>query len=570
MSDSEGSDSNKLSRRALLRYGAFAAATLAAPGIATDAVAGTRKRTTAPSGQQAAAIAQDVVEVSIAELQARMAAGKLSARELVLKYVARINALDQAGTMVRSVLEVNPDVLAIADALDAERRARGPRGPLHGIPILLKDNIDTADNMLTTAGSLALVGSRPTQDATVAKRLRDAGAILLGKTNLSEWANFRGFHSSSGWSGRGGQGRNPYVLDRNPCGSSSGSAQAVSASFAAAALGTETDGSIVCPSSACGVVGIKPTVGLTSRAGVIPISHSQDTVGPHGRTVADAVAVLGALVGIDPRDPATAESAGKFHSDYTRFLDPNGLRGARIGVVRSLFGFSQEADRLMNAALGIMQYYGAVLVDPVEMPSAEEMSGSNAEFEVLLYEFKADLNAYLASRVPNPRYPNAPMVRTLADAIAFNEANKHVEMKYFGQEIFLMAEQKGPLTEAAYVKALEAARRMGRQEGIDAVMDKHGLDALVAPTGSPAWPTDLVNGDHFLGGSSSAAAIAGYPLISVPAGFVNGLPVGITFMGRAYSEPTLIKIAYGFEQVSKFRRAPQFVSTLALNKRKKR
>jgi amidase len=554
----------------LLRYGAFAAATLAAPGIATDAVAGTRKRTTAPSGQQAAAIAQDVVEVSIAELQARMAAGKLSARELVLKYVARINALDQAGTMVRSVLEVNPDVLAIADALDAERRARGPRGPLHGIPILLKDNIDTADNMLTTAGSLALVGSRPTQDATVAKRLRDAGAILLGKTNLSEWANFRGFHSSSGWSGRGGQGRNPYVLDRNPCGSSSGSAQAVSASFAAAALGTETDGSIVCPSSACGVVGIKPTVGLTSRAGVIPISHSQDTVGPHGRTVADAVAVLGALVGIDPRDPATAESAGKFHSDYTRFLDPNGLRGARIGVVRSLFGFSQEADRLMNAALGIMQYYGAVLVDPVEMPSAEEMSGSNAEFEVLLYEFKADLNAYLASRVPNPRYPNAPMVRTLADAIAFNEANKHVEMKYFGQEIFLMAEQKGPLTEAAYVKALEAARRMGRQEGIDAVMDKHGLDALVAPTGSPAWPTDLVNGDHFLGGSSSAAAIAGYPLISVPAGFVNGLPVGITFMGRAYSEPTLIKIAYGFEQVSKFRRAPQFVSTLALNKRKKR
>jgi amidase len=570
VSDSETSESSKLSRRTFLHYGAFAAALAAAPGVASEVAASTRNDISASSSQQAAAIAQDVVEASIAELQARMRAGKLTARELVLKYVSRINGLDQSGPMVRSVLEVNPDALAIADALDAERRERGPRGPLHGIPILLKDNIDTADTMLTTAGSLALVGSRPAQDATVAKRLRDAGAILLGKTNLSEWANFRSSHASSGWSGRGGQGRNPYVLDRNPCGSSSGSAQAVSASFAAAALGTETDGSIVCPSSACGVVGIKPTVGLTSRAGVIPISHSQDTVGPHGRTVADAAAVLGALVGIDSRDPATAESAGKFHTDYTQFLDPNGLRGARIGVVRELFGFSPDADRIMNAALGIMQYYGAVLVDPVAIPSAAERAGSNAEFEVLLYEFKADLNAYLASRVPNPRYPNAPMMRTLADIIAFNEAAKHVEMKYFGQDVFLMAEAKGPLTEPAYLKALEAARRMGRQEGIDAVMNKHNLDVLVAPTGSPAWPIDLINGDHFLGGSSGTAAVAGYPLLTVPAGYANGLPVGITFMGRAYSEPTLIKIGYGFEQASKFRRAPQFISTLALSKRTRR
>jgi amidase len=569
VSDSEASESGKLSRRTFLHYGALAAAGVAAPGLTSEAASTLASGHAAP-GQQAASIANDVVEVSIAELQARMAAGKLTARELVLKYMARINGLDQSGPMVRSVLELNPDALAIADALDAERRERGPRGPLHGIPILLKDNIDTADNMLTTAGSLALVGTRPAQDATVAKRLRDAGAILLGKTNLSEWANFRGFGSSSGWSGRGGQGRNPYALDRNPCGSSSGSAQAVSANFAAAALGTETDGSIVCPSSACGVVGIKPTVGLTSRAGVIPIAHSQDTVGPHGRTVADAAAVLGALVGIDSRDPDTAASAGKFHTDYTQFLDPRGLRGARIGVVRSLFGFSPDADRIVNAALGIMQYYGAVIVDPVEIPSAAEMSTSGAEFEVLLYEFKTDLNAYLATRVPNPRFPNAPIVRTLADAIAFNEATKEVELKYFGQEIFLMAEQKGPLTEEAYRKALDAARRMGRQEGIDAVMNKHSLDALVAPTGSPAWPIDLVNGDHFLGGSSSTAAVAGYPLISVPAGYAYGLPVGVTFMGRAYSEPTLIKIAYGFEQVSKFRRPPQFVPTLALNKKKRR
>ena len=545
-----------LSRREFLQSSAMAAAALLLPTGEASAV-----------GDMAAvpAIHEDVVEVGIAELQARMARGELTARRLVQKYIERITGLDQAGPRVNSVLEVNPDVLAIADALDAERAAKGPRGPLHGIPILLKDNIDTADNMLTTAGSLGLVGTRPTQDATVAKRLRDAGAILLGKTNLSEWANFRGFQSSSGWSGRGGQNNNPYVLDRNPCGSSSGSAAAVAANFAAAALGTETDGSIVCPSATCGVVGIKPTVGLTSRAGVIPIASSQDTVGPQGRTVADAAAVLGALVGVDPRDAATAESAGKFFSDYTQFLDPNSLRGARIGVGRqSYFGYSPETDAVINAAIGIMQWAGATIVDPADAPSLEAYGGSSAEFTVLLYEFKAELNAYLATREPNPRFPNAAKPRTLAELIAFNEAVRDVELRYFGQEIFLLAEETPGLNDAAYREAKAEARRLGREQGIDAILDQHKLDALVAPTGSPAWTTVLVNGDLFLGASSGLAAVAGYPLITVPAGYAFGLPIGITFMGRAYSEPTLIKLAYAFEQVSKFRRPPQFLPSIGM------
>lgn len=549
-----------VSRRTFLRWSALTASAAALPPL----IPAMPIHANAASFAAVPAVAEDIVEVSIAELQRRMTAGELTARDLVLKYIDRINALDQSGPTVRSVLELNPDVLAIAGALDAERAERGPRGPLHGIPILIKDNIDTADSMLTTAGSLALVGSRPTQDATVAKRLRDAGAILLGKTNLSEWANFRSTRSSSGWSGRGRQCKNPYALDRNPCGSSSGSAAAVSASFAAAALGTETDGSIVCPSSACGVVGIKPTVGLTSRAGVIPIASSQDTVGPHGRTVADAAAVLGALTGVDPRDAATPASGGRSYVDYTQFLDPNGLRRARIGVTRAYFGYSPETDALIDNAIAIMRSLGAEIIDPADLPTAQAINASSAEIEVLLYEFKAELNQYLTLREPNPRFPDAPVTRTLAEIIAFNEAAKDVEMPYFGQELFLLAEAKGPLTEQAYLDAKAEARRLGGPEGIDALMDQYQLDALVAPTGSPAWPTDEINGDAFLGGSSSPAAIAGYPLVSVPAGYVYGLPVGITFMGRAWSEPTLIKLAYAFEQATRFRQTPQFLPSLTL------
>lgn len=495
----------------------------------------------------------DIEDATIAELQAAMEDRRLTSRILVRTYLRRIEKLDP---QLKSIIEVNPDALDIARELDRERRERGPRGPLHGIPILLKDNIDTADKMSTTAGSLALVGARPPADSTVARKLREAGAILLGKANMSEWANFRGFQSSSGWSARGGQGRNPYALDRNPCGSSSGSAQAVSANLVTAALGTETDGSIVCPSSICGIVGIKPTVGLVSRTGVIPIAHSQDTVGPMCRTVADAAAVLGAIVGPDPEDPATAESAGRFFTDYTQFLDPGGLRGARIGVARQVyFGYSPEADRIVEQAIQVMRDLGAEIIDPADIPTAQEIATFEAELEVLLYEFRHDIDAYLARLVESP-------VRTLEDLIAFNEAHADEELRYFGQELFLLAQQKGPLTDEAYLNALEKNRRLGRQDGIDAVMDRYQLDAIVAPTGSPAWKIDLINGDHFLGASSSPAAIAGYPLITVPAGYAFGLPVGITFMGRAYSEPTLIRLAYAFEQATKVRKPPELLPTI--------
>jgi amidase len=425
--------------------------------------------------------------------------------------------------------------------------------------VLIKDNIDTADRMRTTAGSLALLGSWPARDATVVERLRAAGAVILGKTNLSEWANMRSGRSSSGWSGRGGQTRNPYVLTRNPCGSSSGSAVAVSANLCVAALGTETDGSIVCPSHINGVVGIKPTVGLTSRAGVVPISHNQDTIGPHARTVRDAAILLGALTGFDTRDPATAASRGHSGADYTRGLDPNGLRGARIGVARkTFFGYSAHTDRVIEGALAVLRAQGAILVDPADLPSIEEMNSSPAEMDVLLYDLKADMAAYLATRAPDPAHPEQPMVRTLAHLIAFNEAHRAEEMPYFGQDLFEQAEAKGSLTDSAYLDALAACRRMGGREGIDAVMDKYQLDALVAPTGGPAWPTDHVNGDHFLGASSAPAAIAGYPIVNVPAGFVFGLPIGISFFGRAWSEPTLIKLAYAYEQASHARKAPQY------------
>ncbi|HXG68599.1 MAG TPA: amidase [Blastocatellia bacterium] len=499
----------------------------------------------------------ELEEATIAELQEGMKSGKYTARSLAEKYLARIEDIDRRGPAVNSVIEINPDALDIADRLDRERKEKGARGPLHGIPILLKDNIDTADRMKTSAGSLALAESTPPRDAFIAQRLRDAGAVILGKTNLSEWANFRSTRSTSGWSGRGGLTKNPYALDRNPCGSSSGSGVAVAANLCAAAIGTETDGSIVCPSSANSIVGIKPTLGLVSRSGIIPIAHNQDTAGPMARTVAAAAALLGALTGIDPRDGATKQSRGKSHTDYTRFLDAKGLSGARLGIVRKSFGFNDHVDRLMNNAIEVMKGLGAVIVDPADIPTAGKFDDS--EFEVLLYEFKADLNAYLASL--GPRAP----ARSLKELIEFNEKNRDREMPYFGQEIFIRAEAKGPLTSPAYRKALAKNLRLSRTLGIDAVMNKHRLDALIAPTGGPPWPTDLINGDHFTGGFSSAAAVAGYPHITVPAGYVYGLPVGISFAGRAYSEPTLIRIAYAFEQATKHRRPPQFLPTADLN-----
>jgi amidase len=499
-------------------------------------------------------------EATISLLQDRMKSEKFTARSITERYLARIEELDKQGPAINSILEINPDALAIADALDKERKVTGLRGPLHGIPVLIKDNIGTADRMTTTAGSLALAGFIPSKDSFVAQRLREAGAIILGKTNLSEWANIRSNHSSSGWSGRGGQTRNPYVLDRNPCGSSSGSGAAAAANLCALAIGSETDGSIVCPSSANGLVGIKPTLGLVSRSGIIPIAHSQDTAGPMTRTVTDAAILLGALAGVDPQDAATQESRGKALADYTQFLDPHGLRGAKIGVARKFFGFSEAVDHLMNDAIEEMKRQGAVIIDPAEIETTGKFDES--EFEVLLYEFKADLNAYLAQWGPN-----VP-VHSLKEIIEFNERNQEKEMPYFGQDVFLKAEAKGPLTTKDYQDALAKNHRLARTEGIDQVMDKFHLDAIIAPTGSPAWLTDLVDGDHSSGGSSSPAAVAGYPNINVPAGFVFGLPVGISFFGRAWSEPTLIKLAYSFEQATKFRQPPHFLPTAPLHPRK--
>ena len=545
-----------ISRRTLLHAAAFGAAGAAImPALSAGrAVAGEPM----PSSPRAF----EFDEATIADIQRRMTAGELSAHSLVQAYLARIDEIDdncsrtacekQKAIGLNAVIEINPGALAIADALDKERKSKGPRSPMHGIPVLIKDNIDTADAMQTTAGSLAMVGSKPAQDSAVARKLRDAGAVILGKTNLSEWANIRSSHSTSGWSGRGGLTRNPFALDRNPCGSSSGSGAAVSANLCTVAIGTETDGSIVCPSSANGIVGIKPTLGLLSRAGIIPISHSQDTPGPMARTVRDAAILLGALAGSDPRDTATADADAKMQKDYTRFLDANGLRGARIGVARKYFGFSDSVDALMNSLIGEMKSAGAVIVDPADLESHGKFD--DTELLVLMYELKADLNAYLASR------PDA-QVRTLADIIAFNEDNKGKEMHYFGQDLFLKAQEKGPLTEQEYVAALAANHKLSREGGIDGVMDKFHLDAIVAPTGGPAWLTDLVDGDHAGGGSSNAAAVAGCPNINVPAGFIFGLPVGISFFGRAWSEPVLLKIAYGFEQLIKARKPPQFLDT---------
>ena len=497
-----------------------------------------------------------LAETTIADLQEGLASGAWTTRSIAEACLSRIKEIDGSGPALRSVLETNPDALAIADRLDRERRDGRLRGPLHGVPVLLKDNIDTADRMTTTAGSLALAGWIPPEDSGVAVRLRQAGALLLGKTNLSEWANFRSTRSSSGWSGRGGQCRNPYVLDRNPCGSSSGSGAAVSANLAAAAVGTETDGSIVCPSSANGIVGIKPTVGLVSRAGVIPISHTQDTAGPMTRTVRDAAVVLGVLAGPDPRDPATAAADARGLADYTPFLDPAGLRDARIGVARQFLGFHEGVDRVVEDALDAMRAAGAAIVDPVVLGSGAGRRLQMAETDVLLYEFKAGLNGYLDRR------GSGAEVRSLADLIAFNERNAETEMPYFGQERLIAAEAKGPLSEPAYLMALATARRLSRTDGIDRTMDEHRLDAIVGPTGGPAWVTDLVNGDHFGGSSSAYPAAAGYPNITVPARAVHGLPVGLSFFGRAWSEPTLVRIAYGFEQAAQARLVPRFRPTV--------
>ena len=497
-------------------------------------------------------------ELSVHQIQERMESGELTAAALVERFLERIEAIDRNGPSLNSVLELNPAALAIADSLDVERAANGPRGPLHGVPMLLKGNIDTADQMTTTAGSLALEGSKPRCDAFLVEQLRLSGAVILGKANLSEWANFRSTHSTSGWSSQGGQTRNPHVLDRNPCGSSSGSAVAVAADLCTGAVGTETDGSVVCPSHANGIVGIKPTLGLVSRSGVIPIAHSQDTAGPMARSVADAAIMLGAMRGLDPRDPITKYAREAAKADYGQFLVSEGLKGARIGVARNFFGYDSRVDAIIEHAVEHMSRLGAIIVDPADVVTAEDFGED--EVEVLLYEFKADLDSYLAGL--GPRAP----VRSMAEAIAFNEANADRVMPYFGQERMLAAQEKGPLSSKEYMEARQTCLRLARDEGIDATLQKHELDAIVAPTGGPAWLTDLVNGDHYGGASSSPAAVAGYPNITVPAGTVVGLPVGISFFGSAFQEPTLIKLAYAFEQATQARVTPHFRPTVDLSR----
>ena len=505
--------------------------------------------------RQEAPAAFELEEADIRRLQDWMAVGRHTSTSLTKLYLDRIRALDQAGPTVNSIIELNPDAAAIAAERDRERSAGRLRGPLHGVPIVIKDNIDTADRMMTTAGSLALAGAPASRDAFIVARLREAGAVILGKANLSEWANFRSTKSTSGWSARGGQTRNPYALDRNPCGSSSGSGAAVAANFAAAGIGTETDGSIVCPAAATGIVGLKPTVGLVSRSGIVPIAHSQDTAGPMTRTVSDAAILLGAIAGADPADAATNAATGHLQADYTRFLDASGLRGARIGVARAkVTGYSPPADRLFEQAIAALKQAGAELVDPADMASLRDYDDD--EFEVLLYEFKADLNRYLATRSGVP-------IRSLKDAIAFNEQHHDRELRFFGQEIFSRAEGKGPLSDEPYRKALARSQKLAR-DGIDGVMRRHRLDAIVAPTGGPPWPIDLVNGDHFTGSSSTPAAVAGYPTITVPMGDAFGLPVGLTFIGGAWSESTLIRLAYAFEQATRHRKPPRLLPTASL------
>lgn len=489
-------------------------------------------------------------EVSISELQETMASGELTAERICKKYLDRIQEVDPS---LKSVIELNPDALDIARALDEERKSGKIKGPLHGIPIMIKDNIDTGDQMMTTAGSLALSGHYAAVDAPIVKALREAGAVLMGKTNLSEWANFRSERSSSGWSGRGGQVRNPYCLDRSPCGSSSGTGAAVAANLCTIGIGTETNGSIICPSGVNGIVGIKPTLGLWSRRGIVPIAHSQDTAGPMCRNVADAATLLGALAGFDNNDAETHITRGTIYNDYTQFLDAGGLNGARIGIAREMLGFNPLVDKLFDEAVEVLKKQGAQVIDDISFENRRKWVGPS--YQVLLYEFKADLNKYLAE------HQSAP-VKTLEEIIAFNEANVDKEMPWFGQEIFKLAQEKGDLNTQEYIKALSDSKKFSQIEGIDAVMDQHNLDAIIAGTNGPAWNIDWVNGDNFSGSSSSPAAISGYPNICVPMGYVHGLPVGISFFGRAWSEPVLIRLAYAYEQASKHRKAPKFLASL--------
>ncbi len=537
--------SGRLSRRSFF---GLAAAGAAAAGC------GKQPPTAAPETANTPAVpAFELDELSIAQLRERMASGQYTAVRLTELYLERIGRVDRDGPRLNSVIELNPEAPALAAELDRERQAGRVRGPLHGIPVLVKDNIGTADRMTTTAGSLALEGSICPEDSGVARRLREAGAVLLGKTNLSEWANYRSSDSTSSWSGRGGLTRSPYALDRNPSGSSSGSGAAAAASLCAGAVGTETDGSIIGPACCCGIVGLKPTVGLVSRAWVIPISHTQDSPGPMTRTVEDTALLLGAMAGPDPRDPATLAAQGKYHADYTRFLDPGALKGKRLGVARRYTGYMATVDKLFEQALEALKAQGAELIDPVTVPNTDYR-----ESVVLLHEFKADLNSYLAGLGPN-----AP-VHSLAEVIAFNEAHADRELPYFGQDIFLSAQEQGPLTSREYLEALEQNYRMSRAEGIDQLMDEQRLDAIIAPSGGPAFMTDLVCGNHDQGGCTGPAAVAGYPILNVPCGEIFGMPVGLSLFGRAWSEPVLLAIAYAYEQATRLRKPPRFLTTAEL------
>lgn len=533
-----------MERRDFLAAGVALSASLplrrVAPWIRTGAVAG--------------GAAAPLDDLTIAAAQAEFAAGRLTSRALTEHYLMRIRTIDADGPRVNSVIEINPDALARADAADAERASGKSHGPLHGMPILLKDNIDTADRMITSAGSLALADHHARRDAGVVQRLRVSGAVILGKTNLSEWANFRGNKSSSGWSGRGGQTKNPHALDRSPCGSSAGSGAAVAADFCIAAVGTETDGSVICPSSSNGIVGLKPTVGLVSRSGIIPISVSQDTAGPMARTVRDAALLLNGMVGRDPSDSATRSAPAGLPADYTRTLDVDGLRGMRVGVARNYFGFDTRVDRLMEDAIRLMRERGAVIIENANVPNADKYGAQ--EFEVLLHEFKAGLNTYLGA------LPAEAPVHSLAELILWNERYHELELQWFGQEILTQAQKRGPLSSQAYRRAREMCVRLSRREGIDAVLRRTRCDVLVGPTGGPAWAIDLVNGDHFGGGVSTAPAVSGYPHLTVPAGRVAGLPVGISFFGAAWSEPQLFRAGFAFEQASLHRVRPTFSPTV--------